>query len=115
MFKNKVGRKFSRETDQRAAFIKSLSEALILHGRITTTEARAKELRGVVERYITKAKVDNFNTIRYLQKYVGEKASKKLVKEIGPKYKDRKGGYTRVIKLAPRMSDSAKMAIIELI
>ena len=48
MFKKNVGRKFSRETDQRAAFIKSLSEALILHGRITTTEARAKELRGVV-------------------------------------------------------------------
>ncbi len=115
MFKKNKGRKFHRKTDQRRIFFRSLVEALVKHGKITTTEARAKEIRGKVERLITRAKKQDLAALRYINSYVGEEASKKIIKEIAPKYTDRKGGYTRVTKLGQRKGDSARMAVIELI
>jgi len=115
MFKKNKGRKFGRKTDQRRIFIRSLVEALVLHGKIRTTHARAKELRGKIERLITRSKRTDLATLRYLNSHVGEEASKKLLKEIGPRYTTRQGGYTRVTRLPERKSDSAQMALIELI
>ena len=108
-------RKFSRKKDRRKALLKSLASALILKEKIKTTEAKAKEMRSFIEKHIERAKNSNLATKRFLARIFPPLAVKKLTGEIGPRYKERKGGYTRVIKLGPRKTDGAKMAIIELI
>ena len=110
-------RKFGRERGQRNALLKSLLLALIEHGRIHTTEAKAKELRGKIEKMVTKAKTKNLATYRLLAErlYNQKKAAKKLIEEIAPRYLDRHGGYTRIIKLPVRKSDSSRQALIEFV
>ena len=115
MKKLKQGRKFSREKDQRKALMKSFGRYFFLHEKITTTEAKAKELSSFAQKLVTRAKKDNLASRRFLAKYFSNKIVKKLVEETAPKYKERKGGYVRIIKLAPRKSDGARMAIIELV
>lgn len=114
MQKRRKGRKLSREKDQRKALLKSLARALILNEKIKTTEAKAKELSGFVEKQITKAKTDSVHSRRLLAKYFSDETIKKLF-TIVPRYKDRKGGYTRIIKMGQTASNRAKMAIIELV
>ena len=115
MRKQKKGRKLHRKTGQRKALLKGLARALILKGRIETTEAKAKELSSFVEKKITKAKKGDLAVRRELRKSFSNPVVKELVEEIGPLYKNRAGGYTRIIKLGPRKSDGAKMAIIEFV
>ena len=115
MRKRKKGRKLSRKRDQRKALFKALASALILNEKIKTTEAKAKEIAGLVEKFITQAKKEGLSTRRRLARFFSPKIVKKLMNEIAPRYKDRPGGYTRIIKLGPRKSDGAKMAIIELL
>jgi large subunit ribosomal protein L17 len=115
MRKRNKARILSRTSDQRKALLKGLANNLFLHEKIKTTEAKAKELRGYAEKFITRAKVDSIHSRRVLAKILTEKIVKKLVEEIALKYKDRQGGYTRIMKLGPRKSDGAKMAIIELV
>lgn len=115
MRKQKKGRKFHRETGQRKALLKGLARALILKEKIETTEAKAKELSSFVEKKITKAKKGDLAARRQLRKTFSNQVVKKLVEEIAPLYKKRPGGYTRIVKLGVRKSDSAKMAIIELV
>jgi len=115
MRKRKKGRKLSRERDQRKALLKSLTQNLILKEKIKTSGAKAKELAPFAEKQITKAKIGNLAARRQLARYFSKKIIKKLVEEIAPRYKERKGGYTRIIKLGPRKSDGARMAIIELV
>ena len=116
----KKGRKFGRKRDQRKALMKSLAANLILKERIKTTEAKAKELRPFIEKMVTKARSaksgkNSLSITKYLAKYLPEKARKKLLSEIGPRFQTRPGGYTRITKLEPRKTDSAKMAIIEFV
>lgn len=92
---------------------KSLATALIDHGQIKTTQTKAKSLVQVVDKLITLAKRENLNARRELLGHVGEKATKKLIDEIVKINSDRKGGYTRVIRLGQRQSDGAEMALIE--
>lgn len=108
------GRKFGRKRDQRRALLKGLAANLILKEKITTTEAKAKELRPFVEKLITRSRSQNLSSIRYLGRFLPIKARKKIM-ELGRSYQKRPGGYTRIIKLGPRERDSAKMAIIELV
>jgi large subunit ribosomal protein L17 len=115
MRKLKKGRKFSRKRDQRKALLKSLALALILKEKIKTAEAKAKELRSFLEKYINRAKNSDLATKRFLARIFPPSAVKKLTGEIGPRYKERKGGYTRIIKLGQRKTDGARMAIIELV
>ncbi len=115
MRKRKQGRKLSRKRDQRKALLRSLMSALFLHERIKTIETRAKEISRVAEKCITSARKGDVSTRRLLARSFTNETVKKLVDEIAPRYKERKGGYTRIIKLGPRKSDGAKMAIIELI
>ncbi len=115
MKKLKKGRKFHRKRDQRKALLKSLANNLILKEKIATTEAKAKELRPFVEKLITKSRKPDLSTIRHLTGYLSERARKKIIEQIGPRYQGRRGGYTRIVKLAPRQADGAKMAIIELV
>lgn len=115
MKKRKQGRKLNRERDQRKAVLKSLASSLILKERIETTEAKAKELSSFVEKHITRAKKGDLASRRFLARFYSPAIVKKLINEIGPRYKERQGGYTRIMKLGPRKSDGARMAIIELV
>jgi len=106
-------RKFGRDRKVRTAMYKSLTTALIDHGQIKTTQAKAKSLAKVVEKLVTLAKRENLNARRELLGHVGEKAVKKIMGEIIKINADRKGGYTRIIRLGQRQSDGAEMALIE--
>ena len=109
-------RKLGRTSAHRAALLKNLAIALTEHGRIETTLPKAKELRRYYERLITKAAPGDSNAHRAVFAMLQCKAStKKLVEEIAPEYKDRSGGYTRIIKTRTRRGDAAPMAIIELV
>ena len=115
MKKQKKGRKFNRKIDQRRALMRSIARSLILNGRIETTEAKAKELSPYIEKKITKAKKGDLSAKRELLKDFSNKVVKKLTEEIAPLYKNRHGGYTRIMKTGVRKRDSAKMAIIEFV
>lgn len=115
MRKHKKGRKLSRKRDQRKALLKSLLRALFLHEKIKTTEARAKEIVAMAEKYITRAKQGSLHSRRLLARSLAPGVAKKLVNELAPRYQERRGGYTRIVKLGPRKTDGAKMAIVELI
>ncbi|MBI2625214.1 MAG: 50S ribosomal protein L17 [Candidatus Nealsonbacteria bacterium] len=115
MKKGKKGRKLSREKDQRKALLKALISALILADRIKTTEAKAKEIRPFVEKFITRAKKGDLTSRRLLSRFFHKRVVKKLVDEIAPRYKDRRGGYARIVKLGQRRSDGARTAIIEFV
>lgn len=115
MRKRKKGRKLSRGKNQRKALLKSLVSALFLKEKIKTTEAKAKELAPFAEKQITQARQNNLSSRRLLVSLFSETVVKKLVTDIAPRYKDRKGGYTRIVKLGQRKTDGAKMAIIELV
>ena len=108
-------RKFGRETDQRRALLKGLCRSLVIRGKIKTTEAKAKEIRPMVEKLITKAKLSTLASRRSLIATLGdEKTAAKIIKSAGI-YTDRKGGYTRIIKMGPRKGDAAQMAVIEFV
>lgn len=115
MKKLKKGRKFSRKRDQRKAFLISLARALFLKEKIKTTGARAKELSGFAEKLITKAKNNSLASRRQLIRLFSPKIVKKLIEEIAPRHKERKGGYTRTVKLGKRQTDGADLSIISLI
>mgnify|MGYP001566259661 CR=1 FL=1 len=115
MPKRNSGRKFARPTDQRKAFKKALVTAFILKEKIKTTEARAKEIRGLVDKFINLAKEETLASQRRLIKFLDKRIVERLIKEIKPKCQGRTSGYTRIVKLGRRMSDGAKMAIIELV
>jgi len=109
-------RVFGREKGQRSALVRSLVRSLVLHDGITTTEAKAKELRKFVEPLVTRAKTATIANRRLLSSEIGDaKAVKKLVEVIAPAHKARNGGYTRVIKLPLRKTDGAKMAHIQFV
>ena len=115
MRKRKKGRKFHRKTGPRKALLKSLAQALVLKGKIKTTEAKAKDISSFTQKQITKAKKGGLAARRELSKLFSAPAVKKLVDELAPLYKTRQGGYVRIIKLGPRKSDGAEMVIIELV
>ena len=110
-------RKFGREKNQRNALINSLALNLIVREKIKTTEPKAKELRPFIEKIITRAKKGDPASRRLvISKLFNRKAEvKKVFDKIAPKYMDKNGGYTRILKLGARKSDGAKMAIIEFI
>jgi large subunit ribosomal protein L17 len=110
-----ANRKFNRTKNQRKALIKSLAVALIQKGKIHTTEPKAKELRPFVEKLITNAKKATLAAHRNIISAVGAPCAKKLMTEIGPRYKDRKGGYTRVVKTGIRVKDASPQALIEFV
>ena len=106
-------RKFGREKNQRKALSKALATALIDHGRIKTTVAKAKLLSKFADELVNRAKKGDLASNRLLRYSVGDKAVKKLIVEIGPKFKDKNGGYTKILKLGRRVSDGSEMAIVE--
>jgi large subunit ribosomal protein L17 len=112
-----ANRKFGRSKNQRHALLKGLAASLITHGRILTTEAKAKELRPSVEKMVTKAKNPTLANRRLLLSnfYNNEAVVSTLIDTIASRYGGRAGGYTRIIKLAPRKGDASPMAVIEFV
>jgi large subunit ribosomal protein L17 len=112
-----IGKKLSRDKDHRQALIKNLSSSIILNGKIETTLTKAKFIRPLVEKLITKAKDNSFNTLRILRtKINNEDALRKLITEVAPSFINRNGGYTRILKTGKvRKGDNAEMAVIELL
>jgi ribosomal protein L17 len=116
-------RKLGRTADHRKALLRNMATDVIMHGKIETTEMKAKELRSVVDGLVTLAKRGDLHARRQAASYVrnvtdkktGKTAVQVLFDEIGPKYVDRNGGYTRVIKTGYRRGDNAPLAIIELV
>ena len=113
----KQGRKFNRTHEHRKAMFANLAAALIKHEQIVTTLPKAKDLRRVMDRYITLAKKGDLNSRRIaIGRLQGKRdEAKKLFEVLGPRYKDRNGGYTRVLKAGFRYGDNAPMAVIELV
>ena len=100
----------------RKAVLRALCISLIEHKQIRTTLPKAKELRSVIEPLVTKARDNNFNTVRYLKRKLTHKNSvKTLLNVLGPHYKERPGGYTRILKTANRVGDNAPMAFIQFV
>ncbi len=109
-------RKLGRTSDQRKAMLRAMVTFLLENGKIETTVTRAKEVSAMAEKMITLGKVGDLHAKRQIFAYITkEDVAKKLVDEIAPKYADRKGGYTKVIKIGPRRGDAAEMAIIQLV
>ncbi len=112
----KKGRKLGRKRDPRKALLRSLATNFILYEKIKTTESKAKEVKPIIEKLITIGKVDSLHNRRKLLKYLYiENAVKKVIEDISPRYKDRNGGYTRIVKVGFRKGDGAKMVILELV
>lgn len=109
-------RKFGRDSSARKALFRNILTSFFAHERIETTEAKAKELSGLADQLITLAKRGDLHARRQVLSFImDEEVTKKLFDTIAPKYKERQGGYTRVLKLGLRRGDAAPMAILELV
>jgi len=112
----KKGRKLGTDASHRKAMLQGLAIALLTHERIKTTEPRAKEVRELVDRLITWGKKGDVHSRRLAMAELGDKELvHKLFADIAPRFEDRPGGYTRILKLGPRKGDAAPMVIMELV
>lgn len=108
--------RLSKPADQRKALLRSLTTELFKHGQITTTEARAKAVQPEVEKMITLGKRGDLHARRQAEAWILEgDIARRLFAEVAPRYKERQGGYTRVVKVPPRLGDGAPMAVIQLV
>ncbi len=116
--------KLGRTSSQRKALFRDLVTNLIIHERIETTEAKAKEVRSIAEKMITLAKRGDLHARRQAAQVVrtreadtetGQDALQKLFSDLGPRYESRQGGYTRILKIGPRRGDAAPMVYLELV
>ena len=109
-------RKLGRTSEHRNAMLRAMVTYLFENGKIETTVTRAKEVRSMAEKMVTLGKKEELHAKRQVYSYITkETVAKKVIDEIGPKYADRNGGYTRIVKIGPRRGDAAEMAIIELV
>lgn len=113
---HKTGRKLGRDSAHRKALYANLASSLIEHGRIRTTEAKAKEVRPIVEQMITLGKRGDVHAHRQAVAFLRSKSiAHILFSEVAPRFADRPGGYTRIVKIGPRQGDAAPMAYLELV
>lgn len=108
-------RKLSRNKSHRKALIRNMSISFFEHKKIQTTEAKAKELRRTVEKLITIGKKGDLASLRQINSFLNHSPSLSRVREISEQYKDRNGGYTRIIKMPPRKGDNSEMVVIKLV
>jgi large subunit ribosomal protein L17 len=109
-------RKLGRPSDQRRAMLRNLVTSFLEHGRIMTTGTRAKETQSIAEKMISLGKRGDLHARRQALAYITkEDVVKKLFDDIAPKYKERNGGYTRIMKVAPRRGDAAEVVVLELV
>lgn len=113
MKKNVFGRKFNRDTNERKALFKALISSLVLNERIKTTEPKAKAIKADVDKVITKVKKNGELARRLLSSVLNSQALEKLINDVAPRFKDRNGGYTRIIKIGRRFGDNAMEVVME--
>src|SRR5258708_750666 len=113
MRKNVFGRKFKRDTNERKAFFKGLISSLVINERIRTTEPRAKAIKGDADKIITKVKRNKDLAKRTLGKLLNQEALNKLINDVAPRFANRNGGYTRIIRIGKRFGDDAMEVMIE--
>ncbi len=113
MRKNVFGRQLKRDKNERKALFKGLISSLVLHGRIKTTEEKAKAIKGQIDKIITRVKKDKTGINSKLERYLTNDAFKKLISEAALSFTGRNSGYTRIIKLGERFSDAASTVILE--
>lgn len=113
MKKQVFGRQFKRDANERKALFKNLLTSLVMEERITTTEAKAKAIKAAADKLVTKAKKGGSDAIRSLQPDVRYDAVEKLVNTIAPRFAERNGGYTRIIKVGRRVADNAPKVVME--
>ena len=110
------GRKLGRDASHRKALYANLTGALIEHGRIKTTVAKAKEVRPIAEQMITLGRRGGVHSRRQALKFLrSQDVVHKLFSDVGPRFKDREGGYSRIVRIGPRLGDAAEMAYLELV
>ena len=113
---NIAGRRLGRDSSHRQAMYRNMVTDLLKHEKIITTEAKAKEVRGMAEKMITLGKKSGLHAYRQALTFITDtKITEKLFADLGPRYKERPGGYTRIVKLAPRLGDNAAMVQLELV
>jgi large subunit ribosomal protein L17 len=111
-----AGRKLGRRTGHRRALYRNLVTDLLKHEKVITTEAKAKEVRGMVEKMITLGKKSGLHSYRQALSFImDKKVTEKVFAELAPRYSQRPGGYTRIVKLQPRLGDGAPMVQLELV
>ena len=113
MRKNVFGRRFKRDTNERKALLRALMSSLVLDEKIKTTEAKAKSIKAGIDKLVTLAKNKEEDARRFLSEHLNQKAIDKMINVIAPQFKDRPGGYTRIIRMGNRISDSASMVVME--
>ncbi|MEK9178491.1 MAG: 50S ribosomal protein L17 [Patescibacteria group bacterium] len=113
MRKNVFGRKFKRDKNERSALFKSLLSSLVLNERIKTTEQKAKAIKAEADKLVTKAKGQESQARKLLAQYLTPSAMNKMISNIAPGFKDRNGGYTRIVRVGNRFSDNASMVVME--
>ncbi|MDD5749534.1 MAG: 50S ribosomal protein L17 [Patescibacteria group bacterium] len=112
----KVNKKLDRTKAPRQALLENLATSLVLYEKIVTTEAKAKAMRPLVEKLVSRGRVKSIHNKQQLTRFLHDKkAVQKILDVLGPRYSQRKGGYLRIIKMAPRQGDGAKMAQIEFV
>ena len=112
----RAGKKLGRDSAHRKALYANLTASLIEHGRIRTTETKAKAVRPIAEKIVTLGREGTIHARRQVLAYIrSQEVTHKLFSEVAPRFKDRPGGYTRIVKLGPRQGDSAPMAYLEFV
>jgi large subunit ribosomal protein L17 len=113
---NKAGRRLGRTTSHRIAMFRNMVTSFLMHERITTTDAKAKELRPIAEKMITLGKKGDLSAVRQAASFIRDKkVVTKLFSVLAPRYKERAGGYTRIIKIGQRLGDASPLSVIELV
>ena len=111
-----AGRKLGRKTGHRRALYRNLVTDLLRHEKVITTEAKAKEVRGIAEKMITLGKKSGLHSYRQAMSFImDKKVTEKVFTDLAPRYRERPGGYTRIVKLQPRLGDGAPMVQLELV
>jgi large subunit ribosomal protein L17 len=113
MRKRIFGRRLKRDTNERKALFRSLMSSLVINGKIRTSEAKAKSIKAEIEKLVTHAKNDGQEAKKLILGHIpNEKVVDKIISEIAPKFATRNGGYTRILKMGPRVKDGAKMVLM---
>lgn len=113
MKKHVFGRKLKRDINERKALFKGLMSSLVLHEKIETTEAKAKAIKGEIDKLVTNAKKDSMLARKLLSDKLSPEALEKMIKDIAPRFNKRQGGYTKIVRLGKRFGDDATMVLIE--
>lgn len=112
MRKNVFGRKFKRDVNQRQALFRGLMSSLVMYGKIKTTEAKSKAIKGEIDKLVTRARKDTMLAKKLLERHLNAEAVDKFMLEVAPSFKDRNSGFTKTVRLGQRLKDNASLVLM---